>query len=61
MGSHKDLVDATAFLDQNKIVPIVSNVLDGLESAEQGFDLLKKGEQFGKVVIKLRPPVKANL
>ncbi|KAF8163758.1 hypothetical protein B0H34DRAFT_837831 [Crassisporium funariophilum] len=54
MGSHQDLKDATDFIAKHRIVPIVSHVLDGLESAEQGFDLLKRGEQFGKVVIKLR-------
>jgi len=54
MGSHQDLKDATDFITQHRIVPIISHVLDGLESAEQGFELLKRGDQFGKVVIKLR-------
>ena len=54
MGSHKDLIDATNCLSQHNIVPIVSHVLDGLESAEQGFQLLQRGEQFGKVVIRIR-------
>ncbi|KAF8177240.1 chaperonin 10-like protein [Pholiota molesta] len=54
MGSHQDLQDATAFIDKHRIVPIVSHVLDGLESADAGFDLIKRGDQFGKVVIKLR-------
>ncbi|CAA7271074.1 unnamed protein product [Cyclocybe aegerita] len=54
MGSHKDLKDATDFLAKHRIIPIVSHVLDGLESAEEGFELLKRGDQFGKVVIKLR-------
>jgi NADPH-dependent curcumin reductase CurA len=56
MGSHQDLRNATAFIAQHRIVPIVSHVLDGLESAEEGFELIKRGEQFGKVVIKLRHP-----
>jgi hypothetical protein len=54
MGSHQDLQDATAFIAKHRIVPIVSHVLDGLESADAGFDLIKRGDQFGKVVIKLR-------
>ncbi|PPQ65645.1 hypothetical protein CVT24_011799 [Panaeolus cyanescens] len=54
MGSHQDLRDATAFIEKHRIVPIVSHVVDGLESAEQGFELIKRGDQFGKVVIKLR-------
>jgi NADPH-dependent curcumin reductase CurA len=56
MGSHQDLIDATNFLAQHQIIPPVSHVLDGLESAEEGFELLKRGDQFGKVVIKIRHP-----
>ena len=54
MGSHQDLIDATDFLNKHWIVPIVSQVLDGLESAEQGFQILAKGDHFGKVVIRIR-------
>lgn len=54
MGSHKDLIDATNFISQHKIVPAVSHVLDGLESAEEGFKLLEQSAQFGKVVIRIR-------
>jgi len=54
MGSQKDLEDATAFITKHSIVPQVSHTIDGLESAEEGFAILAKGEQFGKVVIKLR-------
>ena len=51
MGSHQDMKKATEFLAEHRIVPVVSHVLDGLESAEEGFELLKKGNQFGKVTI----------
>lgn len=61
MGSRQDLKDATDFIAQHRIIPIVSHVVDGLESAEQGFELLKRGDQFGKVVIKLRDSGKAKL
>ena len=54
MGSHKDLVDATKFMAEHRIVPIVSTVLEGLEAAEEGFELIKRGEQFGKVVIRMK-------
>lgn len=54
MGSHKDLVDATNFITTHRIVPTVSAVLDGLESAEEGFELIRRGKQFGKVVIRMR-------
>ncbi|KAF5364632.1 hypothetical protein D9758_005598 [Tetrapyrgos nigripes] len=53
MGSIQDLKDATDFLYKHRIVPVVSHVIDGLESAEEGFELLKNGEQFGKVVIRI--------
>ena len=53
MGSYKDMKEATEFLAEHRIVPVVSHVLDGLESAEEGFELLKKGDQFGKVIINL--------
>ncbi|KAL4244887.1 Zinc-type Alcohol Dehydrogenase-like protein [Abortiporus biennis] len=54
MGSHKDLIEATAFISKHKIVPVVSSVLDGLESAEEGFKIIEGGSQFGKVVIRIR-------
>ena len=53
MGSHNDLVDATRFLVEHRIVPVVSHVLPGLMAAEQGFEIMKRGEQFGKIVINL--------
>jgi D-arabinose 1-dehydrogenase-like Zn-dependent alcohol dehydrogenase len=51
LGSHQDLLDATAFLSDHRIVPVVTHVLQGLEKAEEGYDLIRKGNQFGKVVI----------
>lgn len=56
MGSHKELRDATAFLAKHKIVPVVSSVLDGLENAEAGFEMMAAGSQTGKIVMKLRHP-----
>jgi D-arabinose 1-dehydrogenase-like Zn-dependent alcohol dehydrogenase len=54
MGSKKDLKDATEFLEKKRIVPCVGSVIYGLENAEKGFEMLRKGEQFGKVVIDVR-------
>ena len=53
LGSHQDLLDATAFLSDHRIVPVVTHVLEGLEQTEEGFDLIRKGNQFGKVVINI--------
>ncbi|KAI8982793.1 NAD-P-binding protein [Trametes punicea] len=55
MGSKQDLIDATNFLAQHRIVPVVSDVLDGLESAERGFEILEREEHFGKVVLRIVP------
>lgn len=55
MGSHKDMRDATAFLAEHRIVPIVSHVLAGLAAADEGFALIAQGAQFGKVVIRMAP------
>ncbi|KAI0293558.1 hypothetical protein BC826DRAFT_1141641 [Russula brevipes] len=55
MGSKADLQAATDFIAQHRITPVVSRVLDGLENAEEGFDLLARGDHFGKIVIKMDP------
>ncbi|KAF8327217.1 uncharacterized protein EI90DRAFT_3225625 [Cantharellus anzutake] len=52
MGSRKDLLDATAFMEKHRIVPEVSHVLRGLEEIHEGFKLLNEGAQIGKIVVK---------
>ena len=62
MGSYQDMKDATKFLAKHRFVPVVSHVLDGLEAAEEGFELLNKGDQFGKIIISLdKTDVKSKL
>jgi len=61
MGSQKDLEDATKFITEKKLVPVISHTIDGLESIEAGFEILEKGEQFGKVVVKIRSSPAARL
>jgi len=61
MGSHRDLIDATNFVSEHRIIPVVSHVLDGLEAAEEGFELMKRGDQFGKIVIKVDDKIDAKL
>lgn len=34
-------------------MPCVGNVIHGLENAEKGFEMLRKGEQFGKSLLML--------
>ena len=54
MGSHKDLIEATEFLADHKIDPLVSEVLEGLDNINKGFEIMEKGSQFGKIVVKFR-------
>jgi D-arabinose 1-dehydrogenase-like Zn-dependent alcohol dehydrogenase len=53
MGSRADLVAATAFLTEHKIIPVVAAVLPGLDVAEEGFQMMQNGSQFGKIVVKI--------
>ncbi|KAF9819802.1 hypothetical protein IEO21_01893 [Rhodonia placenta] len=53
MGSCSDLRAATQFIADHSIVPLVSHIVDGLEKAEDAFELLHRGEQFGKIVISI--------
>ena len=53
MGSKADLQAATDFITEHRITPVVSRVLDGLENAGEGFDLLARGDHFGKIVIRM--------
>lgn len=61
MGSKRDLIEATEFMERKKIVPCVGSVIEGLENAEEGFEMLRRGEQFGKVVVRVGKPGKAKL
>ncbi|KAI9446190.1 hypothetical protein H4582DRAFT_1904173 [Lactarius indigo] len=48
-----DLQAATNFIAEHRITPVVSRVLDGLESADEGFELLARGDHFGKIVVRM--------
>ena len=53
MGSRQELCDATEFMAQHKIVPVVSHILHGLENAEKGFELIASGAKRGKIVLNI--------
>jgi D-arabinose 1-dehydrogenase-like Zn-dependent alcohol dehydrogenase len=61
LGSQQELMEATDFIAKHKIVPVVSNISDGLESFEEGFEAMKRGSQFGKIVIRMRKDHKGKL
>lgn len=52
MGSDKDFASMLAFVNEKKIVPVVSKVFD-FEEAQAAFDYMENGRQFGKPVIKI--------
>ncbi|KAF8601508.1 NAD(P)-binding protein [Ceratobasidium sp. AG-I] len=53
MGSTAELRAATQFAAEHNIRPIVSTVLEGLENAEKGFELLASGKELGKIVVRV--------
>ena len=53
MGSKADLQTATDFIAEHRITPVISRVLEGLENADKGFELLAEGDHFGKIVIRM--------
>jgi NADPH:quinone reductase-like Zn-dependent oxidoreductase len=52
MGSPADWSAMTAFVARNAIRPIISDVLP-LDRAAEAFDLMERGGQFGKIVIRI--------
>ncbi|KAJ7894957.1 hypothetical protein B0H14DRAFT_2558983 [Mycena olivaceomarginata] len=53
MGSRANLVAATVFLTEHKIIPIIAAILPGLDAAEEGFQMMQNESQFGKIVVKI--------
>lgn len=56
MGSRQEFKDMIAFVNEKKIRPVVSRVvkgLDNLDDINSLFDDMKKGTQFGKLVIEI--------
>ena len=58
MGSRAEFRDMVAFVDANKIKPVISRTvqgLDNLDAINDLFDDMKDGRQFGKLVIDISP------
>jgi len=58
MGSRKEFHDMVAFVNEQKIRPIVSRVVKGIDNLKEIdglFEDMKTGSQFGKLVIELQP------
>lgn len=58
LGSAAEFAQCIRFIEQRKIVPIVDTVLNGLEEASRGFELLGNSEKRGggKVVVRIGAP-----
>ncbi|KAH9811797.1 hypothetical protein DFH28DRAFT_900215 [Melampsora americana] len=53
MGSLSEFQQMINFIEQHQIEPVVYKTLIGFESVEEGFEILKNGQQFGKVVVEI--------
>jgi D-arabinose 1-dehydrogenase-like Zn-dependent alcohol dehydrogenase len=56
MGSKREFNEMIAFVNEKKITPIVSRVVKGLDNISEIdtlFDDMKKGSQFGKLVVEI--------
>jgi D-arabinose 1-dehydrogenase-like Zn-dependent alcohol dehydrogenase len=51
MGSLAEFKEAVSFIDKHQIVPVVHTVLPGLDKIEDGFQLMDKAGQFGKICV----------
>lgn len=63
MGSRKEFGEMVRFVDEKKIRPPVERVVGGIENLEaiDGlFEDMKKGSQFGKLVVKISPDIQSN-
>lgn len=52
MGSDQDFKDMLAFVNEKKIVPVVSKTFT-MAQAQEAFDYMGNGQQFGKPVVKI--------
>jgi D-arabinose 1-dehydrogenase-like Zn-dependent alcohol dehydrogenase len=56
MGSRKEFKEMVEFVKSKQVKPVVSRVVQGLDNIEgidSLFDDMKKGSQFGKLVIEV--------
>ncbi|KAI8924891.1 hypothetical protein BC831DRAFT_287487 [Entophlyctis helioformis] len=61
MGSNDEFRRMVDFIDEKKMRPVVSTVIDGLANVEQAFELMRRGQQFGKIVVKIEQAPNASL
>jgi D-arabinose 1-dehydrogenase-like Zn-dependent alcohol dehydrogenase len=57
MGSRKEFKDMVAFVNEKKVVPIVSQVakgIDNIKDIDALFEQMRTGSQFGKLVVEIK-------
>nr|POE61065.1 putative zinc-type alcohol dehydrogenase-like protein yoga [Quercus suber] len=63
MGSRKEFADMVRFVDEKKLTPVISRTvfgLDNFDGANGLFEDMKKGSQFGKLVIEFVKDTKTS-
>jgi D-arabinose 1-dehydrogenase-like Zn-dependent alcohol dehydrogenase len=56
MGSRQEFTDMVKFVDEKRVKPVVSRVVQGLDipQIDSLFDDMKAASQFGKLVIEIQ-------
>jgi len=57
MGSRQEFKDMVAFVNEKKVVPIVSQVakgIDNIKDIDALFEQMRTGSQFGKLVVEIK-------
>jgi len=61
MGSLKEFKQMVQFVQEHKIQPVVHKTLRGFDQVEEGFQIMKAGHQFGKLVVLIDPDTQHKL
>lgn len=51
MGSRKEFADMVDLVRNKQIHPVISHVVNGLNNVDELFEIMKRGENFGKLVV----------
>jgi NADPH:quinone reductase-like Zn-dependent oxidoreductase len=51
MGSSQEFEDMLVYIEQHGIKPIIDTVFPSLDHAQEAFDYMAQGKQFGKIVL----------
>ena len=55
-GSRSEFVEMMQYVEQNGIRPVISDVVDGIHdlgALDSLFQIMQKGDQFGKLVVRI--------